>query len=105
MDRAGRVFLSVRDQNTFDLNLRRKRLMTLMQLFLVHRYKIHSVHYVTPTEDNRLQAEGMKLSLIVSDIEMPGFGTGVDALKKLRACRAMMSCCSTRLAVHILMSR
>ncbi|MFH2204052.1 MAG: response regulator [Elusimicrobiota bacterium] len=31
-----------------------------------------------------IQAEGMKLSLIVSDIEMPGFGSGVDALKKLR---------------------
>jgi len=26
----------------------------------VHRYKIYSVHYVTPTEDNQRQAEGMK---------------------------------------------
>jgi isocitrate lyase len=34
--------------------------MTLVQLFLFHRYKVDSVHYVTPTEDNRLQAEGMK---------------------------------------------
>ncbi|MDE2293760.1 MAG: response regulator, partial [Elusimicrobia bacterium] len=43
---------------------------------------------VTCAEDaaqSVIQAEGMKLSLIVSDIEMPGFGTGVDALKKLRA--------------------
>lgn len=43
---------------------------------------------VTCAEDaaqSVIQAEGMKLSLIISDIEMPGFGTGVDALKKLRA--------------------
>lgn len=43
---------------------------------------------VTCAEDaaqSVIQAEGMNLSLIISDIEMPGFGTGVDALKKLRA--------------------
>ena len=40
--------------------LRKKRLMTLAQLFLFHRYKVDSVHYVTPTEDNQRQAEGMK---------------------------------------------
>ncbi len=34
--------------------------MTLVQLFLFHRYKVDSVHFVTPTEDNRRQAEGMK---------------------------------------------
>jgi isocitrate lyase len=59
-DRRGRSILSVRDQNTFDLDLRRKRLMTLAQLFLLHRYKVDSAHYVTPTEDNQRQAEGMK---------------------------------------------
>jgi isocitrate lyase len=59
-DRRGRSILSIRDQNTFDVNLRRKRLMTLMQLFLAHRYRIESVHYLTPTEDNHRQAEGMK---------------------------------------------
>ncbi len=58
-DRAGRTFLSVRDQNTFDLNLRRKRLMTLMHLFLIHRYKATSIHYLTPTEDNRGAAEAL----------------------------------------------
>lgn len=58
-DRAGRVFLSVRDQNTFDLSLRRKRLMTLMHLFLIHRYKAESIHYLTPTEDNRNAADAM----------------------------------------------
>jgi isocitrate lyase len=59
-DRRGRNILSVRDQNNFDLALRKKRLMTLLQLFLMHRYKIYSVHYVTPTDDNQRQAEGMK---------------------------------------------
>jgi isocitrate lyase len=49
-DRRGRSILSVRDQNTFDHALRRKRLMTLAHLYLLHRYKVDSVHYVTPTE-------------------------------------------------------
>ena len=53
------MFLSVRDQNTFDLDLRRKRLMTLMHLFLIHRYKATSIHYLTPTEDNRGAAEAL----------------------------------------------
>jgi isocitrate lyase len=59
-DRRGRSILSVRDQNNLDVGLRRKRLMTLVQLFLFHRYKVDSVHYVTPTEDNERQAEGMR---------------------------------------------
>ena len=59
-DRQGRVILSVRDQNTFDETLRKKRLMTLVHLWLVHRYKAESLHYVTPTEDNRYQAGKMK---------------------------------------------
>jgi isocitrate lyase len=59
-DRRGRSILSVRDQHNFEVALRRKRLMTLAQLFLFHRYRVDSVHYVTPTEDNQRQAEGMK---------------------------------------------
>ena len=59
-DRHGRSILSVRDQNTFAESLRRKRLMTLVHLFLVHRFKADSVHYVTPTEDNQYQAAKMK---------------------------------------------
>ena len=47
-DRRGRNILSVRDQNTFEESLRKKRLMTLVHLWLVHRYKSDSVHYVTP---------------------------------------------------------
>ena len=60
VDRRGRNILTVRDQNTYDPALRQKRLMTLIHLFLVHRYRIWSVHYVTPTEDNRYQAQKMK---------------------------------------------
>jgi isocitrate lyase len=59
-DRQGRNILSIRDQNTFDERLRRKRFMTLNQLFLINRYKSEAVHYLTPTEDNLRQAEGMK---------------------------------------------
>ena len=58
-DRRGRSILSVRDQNTFAESLRKKRLMTLVHLFLVHRFMADSVHYVTPTEDNQYQVEKM----------------------------------------------
>lgn len=59
-DRRGRHILSVRDQNTFDEALRQKRLMTLVHLWLIHRYKVDSVHYVSPTEDNQYQTAKMK---------------------------------------------
>ncbi len=59
-DRRGRQILSVRDQNTFDTSLRRKRLMTLLHLFLIHRYKADAIHYLTPTEDNHGAAASMK---------------------------------------------
>ncbi|HTE56760.1 MAG TPA: isocitrate lyase ICL2 [Kofleriaceae bacterium] len=67
-DRRGRRILSVRDQNTFDLSLRKKRLMTLAHLFLVHRYRLDSVHYLTPTDDNQHQAAGMKELGIYSEV-------------------------------------
>ncbi|HVX32972.1 MAG TPA: isocitrate lyase/phosphoenolpyruvate mutase family protein [Solirubrobacterales bacterium] len=59
-DRKGRVILSVRDQNTFDHTLRRRRLMTLVHLYLLGRYKVGSVHYVAPTDDNAAQCARMK---------------------------------------------
>ncbi len=68
-DRREQTILSVRDQNTFDLSLRRKRLMTLMHLFLVHRYKASSVHYLTPTEDNQRQTESLHRLGIFSDVK------------------------------------
>ena len=67
-DRRGRNILSVRDQNTFDSALRQKRLMTLIHLFLVHRYKIWAVHYVSPTDDNRYQAQKMNTHGLFSDV-------------------------------------
>ncbi len=66
-DRRGRNFLSVRDQNTI-APLRKKRLMTLIQLFLIHRYKASAVHYLTPTEDNESQTQRMKSMGIYSDV-------------------------------------
>ncbi len=67
-DRRGRNILSVRDQNTFDESLRRKRLMTLIHLFLIHRYHAESVHYVSPTEDNQYQTGKMRSHGIFSDV-------------------------------------
>jgi isocitrate/methylisocitrate lyase len=67
-DRRGRNILSVRDQNTFEESLRKKRLMTLVHLWLVHRYRIESVHYVSPTEDNQYQATKMKSHGLFSDV-------------------------------------
>jgi isocitrate lyase len=58
-DRKERSILSIRDQNTFAQELRKKRLMTLIHVFLIHRYKAGSVHYVSPTEDNTYQAQKM----------------------------------------------
>jgi len=58
VDRRGRSILSIRDQNTSP-SIRRRRLMTLVQLFLIHRYRAASVHYLTPSEDNRSQTQRM----------------------------------------------
>ena len=66
-DRRGRNIISVRDQNTL-APVRKKRLMTVTQLFLIHRYNASSVHYVTPTEDNEFQTQRMKSVGIFSDV-------------------------------------
>jgi isocitrate lyase len=58
-DRRGRSILSIRDQNTAP-SIRRRRLMTLVQLFLIHRYRASSLHYLTPTDDNQAQTERMQ---------------------------------------------
>ncbi len=68
-DRRGRNILSVRDQNTFEESLRKKRLMTLVHLWLVHRYKSDSVHYVTPSEDNQYQTTKMKSHGLFSEVQ------------------------------------
>ncbi len=59
-DRYKSTILSVRDQNTFFAEFRRKRLMTLLHLFLLNRFKSNAVHYLTPSRDNVGQCEGMK---------------------------------------------
>jgi isocitrate lyase len=59
-DRRGQNILSIRDINNYEKPFRQKRLLTLLQLFLIHRYKAISTHYVSPTDDNQKQAEGMR---------------------------------------------
>ena len=87
-DLRGRNILSVRDQNTFSETFRKKRLMTLIHLFLIHRYKSDSVHYMNPTEDNKKQTKGMKAFKIyyevnteIGDIIVAGVSSG--RVKKL----------------------
>ncbi|MCB0419028.1 MAG: isocitrate lyase, partial [Bdellovibrionales bacterium] len=59
-DRRGNTILSVRDQNNYVPEYRQRRLISLMHLFLVHRYRVKKVHYLSPTEDNYMQIEGMR---------------------------------------------
>ncbi|MGP1674889.1 MAG: isocitrate lyase ICL2, partial [Candidatus Limnocylindrales bacterium] len=67
VDRRGRTILSVRDQHTVP-TLRRRRLMTLVQLFLIHRYRVSSIHYLTPTDDNAAQTERMHALGMFTDV-------------------------------------
>ena len=67
-DREDKVFLFIRNQIVHETDLRRKRLMTLLQLFLIHRYKGDIIQYVTPTDDNRHQTNGMKRFGIFEDV-------------------------------------
>ncbi|MGV0850360.1 isocitrate lyase ICL2 [Mycolicibacterium phlei] len=67
-DRHGRNILTVRDQNTFAEKMRKKRLMDLIHLWLIHRFKPEIIYYVTPTEDNIYQTEKMKSHGIFSNV-------------------------------------
>jgi isocitrate lyase len=67
-DRRGRVILSIRDQNVFPQQLRRKRMMTLMHLYLLNRYSAHTIHYLTPTPDNLAQCEGMQQLGLLNEV-------------------------------------
>jgi isocitrate lyase len=42
--------------------------MTIVHLWLVHRFKCDSVHYVSPTEDNQYQAAKMKSHGLYSEV-------------------------------------
>jgi len=68
-DRRGRSILLIRDQHTLE-SLRKKRLMTLVQLFLIHRYNAASAHYVAPTEANEHQAKKMHRLGIFTDVNI-----------------------------------
>jgi len=89
-DRRGKSILSIRDQETIDTALRQKRLMTIVHLFLIHRYKAESIHYVTPTDDNAKQTAGMRklgifdeVSKEIGDIIVAGIdGDRMDELLK-----------------------
>jgi len=67
-DRHGRSILTVRDQNTYAAKMRQKRLMTVVHLWLVHRFKASAVYYVSPTEDNIYQTEKMKAHGVFSSV-------------------------------------
>jgi isocitrate lyase len=71
-DRHGHKLLSIRDMNTYDPSLQKKRLMTLAHLFLLHRYKAGLVHYLSPTDDNQHQAQKMKRLGIFSKADTEG---------------------------------
>ena len=67
-DRRGRTILTIRDQNTLP-ELRKRRLMTLLQLFLIRRYRAVAVHYLTPTEANDVQVQRMTSRGIFSEVK------------------------------------
>ncbi|HEX8894157.1 MAG TPA: isocitrate lyase ICL2 [Terriglobales bacterium] len=71
-DRHGHKLLSIRDMNTYDSSLRKKRLMTLAHLFLLYRYKTGLVHYLSPTEDNQHQSQKMKRLGLFSKVDTEG---------------------------------
>jgi isocitrate lyase len=64
--------------------------MTLMHLFLIHRYKSVAVHYLSPTDDNQAQTEKMKElgiyghvanevgEIIVADVNAEGVAALLD---------------------------
>jgi isocitrate lyase len=46
----------------------RREAAPLIHLFLVHRYKVDLVHYVSPTDDNQYQATKMKSHGIFAEV-------------------------------------
>jgi isocitrate lyase len=71
-DRHAYKLLSIRDMNTYDATLQKKRLMTLAHLFLLYRYKTGLVHYLSPTDDNQHQSQKMKRLGIFSKVDTEG---------------------------------
>ncbi len=71
-DRYGHKLLSIIDMNTYDPSLQKKRLMTLVHLFLLHSYKAGLVHYLSPTDDNQHYAQKMRRLGIFSKVDTEG---------------------------------
>jgi isocitrate lyase len=71
-DRHAHKLLSIRDMNTYDPSLQKKRLMTLAHLFLLYRYKTGLVHYLSPTDDNQHQSQKMKRLGLFSKVDTEG---------------------------------
>ena len=67
-DRKGEHILSIRDQEVYGAHNRRKRLMTIIHLFLLHRYSSVAVHYLSPTDDNQRQTDGMRALGLLTDV-------------------------------------
>ncbi len=67
-DRHMKQILLIRDQNIFKKEYRQKRLMTLIHIFLINRFKSNAIYYLIPTEDNLYQCKGMEKLGIFSKI-------------------------------------
>jgi len=52
--------------------------MALSQLFLIDCYKIDSMHYLTPADDNKRQTEGMKARGIFSAVNAFKLGSAAE---------------------------
>jgi isocitrate lyase len=90
-DRNKRQILSIRDQNTFSIDLRQKRLMTLMHLFVINRYESDTIYYLTPTKENAMQCAAMQKMgiyagysdevghIIVADVHLDNVKSYVDS--------------------------
>ena len=97
--------------------LRQKRLMDVIHLWLIHRFKPEIVYYVTPTEDNIYQTEKMKShgifsnvyqevgEIIVADVNQPRIdellASDREALKRLIRQRGLAAALADQLRVEL----
>lgn len=68
LDRKQKSIISIRNQVNHKAEFSRKRFMTLIHLYLIHRYNATSVHYLTPTNDNKIQVVKMQENCIYEEI-------------------------------------
>jgi isocitrate/methylisocitrate lyase len=101
-DRRGHRILSIRDQNNFKAELRQKRFMTLAHIFLIHRYKVGWVHYLSPNEDNLRQARRMEGLGIFSDVKAEA---GLIIVAEVNTDRVNELLDASRAALRLLMQK